>query len=131
VAGSVNAVADAGFVTVKATAAEVLLVSSAGVVAVKRAVRELLPIVVSVVVMQVAVPELTVTGLHANALVPFLKTTVPAAAAGVTVAVSFTLAPADAVVIFTVGADVSAAVSTVVVVAADTVTTFAVDGVAV
>jgi hypothetical protein len=58
---------------------------------VKAAVRELAPIA-SAVVTQDAVPELTVTGLHASEVVPLLNVTVPAAA-GEMVAVSVTLAP--------------------------------------
>jgi len=58
----------------------------------KTAVRELAP-KGSAVVAQVAVPELTVTGLHASAVPPLLKVIVPADAEGVMVAVSVTLAP--------------------------------------
>jgi hypothetical protein len=83
---------------------------------VKVAASELAPIA-SAVVTQAAVPELTVTGLHASAVVPFLKVMVPGAVNGETVAVSVTLAPYAAVVIAVAGADVSPAASVVVVAA--------------
>jgi len=87
---------------------------------VKAAVRELAPSASAEVAM-LAVPELTATGLPI-ATPPSLKVTLPAAAAGVTVAVRVTLAPKDAVVIATVGAEVSPASNAVVVVACATVT---------
>ena len=58
----------------------------------KVAVRELAPRG-SAVVTHAAVPEVTVTGLHASELVPYLKVSVPGAVEGETVAVSVTLAP--------------------------------------
>jgi hypothetical protein len=111
-----------GFVTVRLTVLEVLAVSFAAVVGVKTAVKELAPIVVNAVVTQEAVPELTVTGLQASVVLPTLKVTVPIAAAGERAAVRVTLAPEGAVVTTTLGAEVSAADSVVVVVACDTVT---------
>jgi hypothetical protein len=116
----------AGFVTEKLTVLEVLVVSSAAVVGVKTAVRGLDPNVVSALVTRLAVPELTFTALPI-ATPLFLNVTVPAAAAGDTVAVSVTLAPGDAEVTTTVGADVSEAASAVDVVACDTVTVDAVE----
>ena len=77
-----------------------------------------------------AIPELTATGLP-SATPPSLNCTVPAAAAGETVAVSVTLAPEGAEVTATDGADVSAAIMEVVVVACDTVTVFAAEVLAV
>jgi hypothetical protein len=81
----------------------------------------------SEVVAQVAVPLTTVTGLHANAVTPLLKVTVPAAVEGETVAVSVTLAPNAAVVIAVAGAEVSPTASVVVAVAAVTLTLDAAD----
>jgi hypothetical protein len=57
----------------------------------KTAVKELAPSA-SAVVARVADPELTVTGLP-KVVAPVIKVTVPAAAEGVTVEVSVTLAP--------------------------------------
>jgi hypothetical protein len=113
-----------GFVTTKLTVLEVLAVSSAAVVGVKTAVRGAVPAVVSAEVTRVAIPELTVTA-PPIATPLFLKITVPAEAAGEMVAVKVTLEPEAAVVITEFGADVSAAVSAVVVVACDTVMVFA------
>ena len=77
--------------------------------------RGLAPAVVSAVVARVAIPELTVTGAPI-ATPPLLKVTVPAAAAGETVAVRITLAPEGAVVTAVPGADANAADSVVLVV---------------
>lgn len=118
----------AGFVTVRLTVLEELAVSSAAVVGVKTAVSGFDPGVVNEVVTMVAIPEFTVTALPI-ATPLFLKVTVPAAAAGETVAVSVKLEPEAAVVTTVFGADVSAAESAVVVVACDTVTVFAAEGV--
>ena len=83
------------------------------------------------VVTQVADPELTVTGLHASVVVPYLKVSVPAAVVGETVAVRVTLAPKAAVVMAVAGADVSPATSVVVAVVWVIETVFAVEVLAV
>jgi hypothetical protein len=106
--------------TVTVDVPEALAAKSATVVGVKAAVRELAPSASAEVAM-LAVPELTATGLPI-ATPPSLKVTLPTAVAGVMVAVSVTLAPKDAVVIATVGAEVSPTFNPVVVVACATVT---------
>src|ERR1035441_9451187 len=114
----------AGLVSVKLTVLEVLALLAATVVGANTADRGLAPAVVSAVVARVAIPELTVTGAPI-ATPPLLKVTVPAAAAGETVAVRITLAPEGAVVTAVPGADANAADSVVLVVACVTVTVFA------
>jgi hypothetical protein len=85
-------------VTAKAVAVEVVVEKSAGTVGLKVAFRELLLATGSVVVVQVAVPELTAMAPHpliVVGVVPYVKATVPLpeAPAPLTVAVSVTSVP--------------------------------------